>query len=148
MKIMIMTTETIFDVYKNELSAYVCKDKLPNGAVLHLARLGESEVYIGTLTCFNKEGLKDERALPFQTFINVVNQLENFLGNYKNTAYTGRVIGWNPTEKVKDFLYEKKVHRVFFIRRADVFRFLEEYTGKEATFERSQFDVNMALTFS
>lgn len=144
---MLLTVEKAMSVFENELKEYKCHKKFSGGVVLHINPVGNTGFYIGTLTAYDKSGLKSEQAIPFQKFIKVINQLENLLSQYQTTSFTGRLEGWNPTEKVREFLYEKKVHRLFFLAEDAVLNFMEDYTSKKYIAYRLENDVDVLVMF-
>lgn len=133
---MSITVEKAMELFSKELDEYKNHKKLSGGIVLHLNALGDTGYYIGTLTCYNEKGLKSENAVPFNKFIRVVNEIESLIAPLQVNDFTGRIFGWNPTERVGKFLYDKKVHRIFFLPEQSVLTFMKKYTSSERTKSR------------
>jgi hypothetical protein len=113
--------------YQDELKSYrKPKKELRSCVSFHIAPVGSAGIFLFTLTCYDEDGLKSEKAVPFPIFINLLNELEEILKSYRRRSFTGRVVGWNPPEHLRDFLYRKKVHRLFFLEEDDVLPFVRE----------------------
>jgi hypothetical protein len=82
--------------------------------------------------------LKSENAVSFSNFMKIVGELENVLADYRVSPVTGRLFGWKPAKYLQNFLYNKKVHRLFFLEESQVFSFLREYTDYERADKRNK----------
>lgn len=127
---MTVSVDKAMSLFGKALQEYECTKKLTGGVVLHLAPVGITGYYVGTITAYDVNGMKSERALPFSKYIRLVNEIEDLITPYQEQSFTGRLVGWNPTPIVKNFLYEKKVHRLFFLSENNVLTFLNNYTSK------------------
>lgn len=122
---------------------------LPGGIVITLKRIENTDVVIGAFTAFDGSGVKTERALPFNKYINVINELEDVLSmnSSTNDLVFGRVVGWNPTPVLKNFLLDKHIHRLFFLKASDVGSFLMDYTSKNrVAYRKNTIGVNVLVT--
>lgn len=144
---MSVNVDKAMELFSEELNQYSCKKKLSGGVVLHLSPLGNSGYYIGTLTAYDNNGLKSEKAIPFEKFIQAINEIEDLIEQYQVNGFTGRLVGWNPSTIVKKFLYEKKVHRLFFLAEGDVLKFMKHYTSKIRVDSRLENDIDVAVLF-
>ncbi|WAB25019.1 hypothetical protein M3_0068 [Lysinibacillus phage vB_LfM_LysYB1] len=141
---MSMSVENAMVKFFGELDRYTCSKKFPGGMVVHFNPVGESGYYIGTLTAYNEQGEKSDKAIPFQKYMKTVNEIEDLLQPYQGYEFTGILVGWNPTTYVKSFLFNKKVHRLFFLHHADVLKFIESYTTPERIAAR---EADVVVTF-
>ncbi len=139
--------ETAMNLFKKELEEYACTKKVASGAVLHLSPLGETGYCIGTFTAYGDDARKSESAMPFRQYIKVINQLETLLEEYQANDFVGRLVGWNPPTLIKEFLYEKKVHRFFFINEDDVMEFMKKYSSKSRVKYRKDIAASVSLVF-
>lgn len=131
------TVEQALYTYADALANYEGTKKYAGGAVLHFAPMEGTNLFVATFTAYDENGKKSERALPFNKYIKIVNEIEDVLQFYKrNTGFLGRLVGWNPTHLVREFLFEKKVHRMFMIHEDDVIPFIKEYTDKSRVKKR------------
>lgn len=137
--------EKALELFGEELKHYHNKKRLPGGVVVHLAPVGNTGYFIGTLTCYNEEGLKSENALPFQKFIRIANEIEDLIAPYQTNGFTGRLVGWNPTPKVRDFLYKKKTHRLFFLEEHHVLPFVKSFTSDVRTAARKEHGIDVVV---
>jgi hypothetical protein len=142
-----MNVEQVMEIYSKELSSYEKCVKYPDGMVLHISTLGNTGYYIGTLTAYDREGKKSENAFPLSTFMNVVSEIESLLKIHRTLDFTGQLIGWNPTSRVKNFLYNKKVHRFFFIPEDSVLPFVKSFTHESRIAERKNMGVDLLVVF-
>jgi len=139
--------ETAMNLFKNELGEYVCSKKVSSGVVLHISPLGETGYCIGTFTAYGDDARKTENAMPFRKYIKVINQLEALLEEYQDNGFTGRLVGWNPPTLIKEFLYEKKIHRFFFLTEESVVEFMKAYTSKARLKYRKDISASVSLVF-
>jgi hypothetical protein len=122
-----MTVDNAMRSFHWELREYDNHDAYPGGVVIHLAPLGKTGFYVGTFTAYNHNGLKSQDALRFSDFLNITSELENTLKQYDTHGFTGKVVGWKPSQSIKNFLHEKKAHRLFFLHQSQVLEFVNEY---------------------
>lgn len=141
---MSVTVEKAMKTFLDELRQYRCNLSYSGGIVLHFAPVGDTGFYVGTLTAYDENGLKSENAIPFNQFIQVVNEIEDLLEPYKTKEFTGTLEGWNADGIIKSFLYNKKVHRVFFLEEQQVLPFVKSYTNPARVAKR---DVDVIVTF-
>jgi hypothetical protein len=144
---MSINVEKAMELFGKELYQYKCTKKLSGGVVLHIAPLGSSGYYVGTFTAYDKTGLKSEKAMPFNQYIRTVNEIEDLIEPYQINGFTGRLVGWNPSPVVKNFLYEKKVHRLFFLAETDVLAFMKNYTSQVRVDARADEGVEVIVMF-
>lgn len=142
-----MNVEQAMETYKYELKNYKVGIKCPDSFVLHISPLTGSSLYVGTLTAYDVNGLKSERAFPLDAFMRVISELEALLRINASYECTGRLIGWNPTVSVKDFLYKKKAHRLFFLEEHKVLSFLKTYSSPSRKVEREQNGTEVIVSF-
>jgi len=142
-----VNVEKAMELYKDELIGYECTKKIAGGVVIHFSPVGQSGYFIGTFTAYDRNGLKSERALPFDKYIRIVNEVEDLLEPYQVNGFTGRLAGWNATPYVKSFLFHKKVHRLFFLNETHVLSFVKRYTGKKLARKRAELGVEIVIMF-
>lgn len=142
-----MNVEQVMETYKAELKNYKVGIKCPDSFVLHIAPLHGSGLYLGTLTAYDVNGLKSERAFPLASFMRIISELEALLKVNAGDQCTGKIFGFNPIPMVKDFLYKKKVHRLFFLEEQNVLTFLRTYTSPSRKAEREQNGTEVIVTF-
>lgn len=140
---MSMAVEKAMEKFVEDLKKYECTKKFPGGMVLHFSPVGERGFFIGTLTAYDKNGLKSERAFPLKQFMKVVNEIEDLLKAHQTTSFTGILVGWNPTRFVKSFCYNKKVHRLFFLEESELMDFIREFTRPDRVAQR---EVDVVVT--
>lgn len=139
-----INVEKAMTLFLEDLKKYDCTKKFAGGMVLHICPVGDSGYYIGTLTAYDESGLKSEKAVPFNKYIKIVNEIEDLIEPYQTQGFTGRLAGWNPAPVVRSFLYHKKVHRLFFLEERQVLPFLKNYTQPERKQDR---EVDVVVTF-
>lgn len=142
-----MEINDVMKTYLEELKDYNCDVKYPGGMVLHLAPVGKTGFCIGTLTGYDEDGFKSEKAIPFSEFIEVVNEIENLIGVYGTLEFTGILAGWKAEGYLKNFLYHKKVHRVFFLEESCVLPFLKSYSHPARKRRRKNLGVDVMVNF-
>lgn len=125
---MSITVEKTMEIYLEELRQYQCSHRFAGGMVMHMTPVGDSGFWIGTLTAYDRNGMKSESAVPFNQYIKIVNEVEDLLSPYQTRGFNGKLVGWNPSQTVKSFLYNKKVHRLFFLEEQHVLPFIKSYT--------------------
>lgn len=123
---------------KSYRSQKILKGTDNGGMVLTLLPVGDDQHWIGMLTAYDKDGLKSENAVSFNLFMRIVNELENVLADYRVSQITGKLFGWKPSIAIKQFLYNKKVHRLFFLEESHVLSFLKEYTEPSRSEKRTK----------
>lgn len=141
----VVNVEKAMELFSTELKNYQNHKKIAGGVVLHLDSLGDTGYYVGTITCYNSKGLKSENAIPFNKFIRIINEVEELISPYQTNGFTGRIVGWNPTHNVREFLYEKKVHRLFFLSEQSILTFLKQYTSNKRTQDRLKEDIDVLV---
>jgi len=144
---MTMSVEKTIETFGEELNHYKSDKCVANGVVLHMAPVGDSGYYVGTFTCYDANGLKSERALPFDKYIRVVNEIEDLITPYQTNTFTGRLVGHNPTPRVREFLYTKKVHRMFFLNETNVMNFVKNFTSKIRVDARAADGIDVLVIF-
>ena len=137
--------EKALEVFESELASYDMTKTLPNGVILHLASLGDTGYFACTLTAFNGEGVKSEHALPFRKFMRIVEELEALAYAYRREPFTGQVVGWKPKRLLERFLFEKKVHRLFFLNEESVLPFVKTYGSSSRKEQRERDGVNVVV---
>lgn len=140
-----LAVEKALKTFESELSGYELSKRLPGGVVLHLASIGETGYFIGTVTAFNSEGVKSEHALPFRKFMRIIEELEHLASAYRKAPFTGAVVGWKPKATLEKFLFEKKVHRLFFLNEESVLPFLKVYGNAARKEQRDRDGVNVLV---
>ncbi|MNW28092.1 hypothetical protein D3C74_49040 [compost metagenome] len=108
----------------NSLKSYKPSSHISPGLNINLSPVGDGSIYLGTFTGYGDSLLKSANATPFSDFMNVVNVCDAALLSYRSLPFTGKMVGYQPTDLVRSFLYHKKAHRLFFLRATDVLPFV------------------------
>lgn len=112
----------VLDLYEEQLSQYKVTLKHP-GVVVHLYPLEGTTETLGTITVYDDEGKKSDKALPLDKFLEIVDLVETSM-IYATDGERFKVLGWKPNQKVMDFLFSKRIHRFFFLNEDNVLDFM------------------------
>lgn len=134
---MTLGIEAMMEAYEEELKECEFSKSYPGGMTLHFSPVGSTGYYIGTLTAYNSDGEKSEYAIPFNDFIDVINEIESLLRAYRTNNFTGQLVGNGATGVIKNFLFDKKVHRIFFLDEDKVLPFVKTFMSQERTRNRA-----------
>lgn len=137
-----MNVDKFMETYKAELKSYKIGITYSEGFVLHIAPLGGSGYYIGTLTAYNKDGLKSEHAFPIRQYMRIIDEIESLLEECSSGLH-----GFKPTSIVKEFLYRKKAHRLFFLSESNVLPFIKTYMSTSRKADREERGIEVIVSF-
>lgn len=143
-----MDIHDFMETYAEELNDYKCDFKLPGGIVLHIAPVGETGYYVGTLTGYNKEGQKSADAIPSDIWLNLINDIEQLIKPLATKPFTGKLVGHKAIgSNVISFLLKKQVHRFFFLEEQNMLKFLKSYNHYSRSERRRNSGITIITVF-
>lgn len=137
-----MNIDKFMETYKAELKSYKIGITYSEGFVLHIAPLGGSGYYVGTLTAYNKDGLKSENAFPIKQYMRIIEEIESLLDECSSELH-----GYKPSPLIKEFLYKKKAHRLFFLSEKNVLPFIKTYMSPSRKADRDERGIEVIVSF-